>query len=212
LYNPKHFEETRVDVLHDHVRSHPLATFVTLTSRGLNANHLPLLLKAEPGPFGALHGHVSRANPVWKDLDSSVDALAIFSGPSAYISPSWYPTKARNGEAVPTWNYAVVHAYGRVRIVEDPEWLRTHVDALSRAHEDGRPEPWTIADAPGKYIDRLLGGIVGFEIPVTRLEGKWKVSQNHPAENRAGVVSGLTSSGDAADAAVAALVRDRGPS
>ncbi len=210
MHTPKHFEEPRIEVLHELIRKQSLATLVVMGSSGLNANHIPLYLSGEPGPLGTLRGHVSRSNPVWKDFDAAIEALAIFSGPEAYITPNWYATRRETGQAVPTWNYVVVHAQGPLRVIEDPAWLRAHVEELTRHKESGFPEPWTMADAPSDYIARLLAGIVGLEMPVTRIEGKWKVSQNQPEANRRGVVAGLEASGDPHAPAMAALVRERG--
>ena len=191
MHTPKHFEETRIEVLHDLIRRQSLATLIVMGSKGLNANHIPLHLSEAPGSLGTLRGHVSRSNPVWKDFDPAVPALAIFSGPDAYISPNWYATKKETGQAVPTWNYVVAHAYGPLRVVEDPAWLRAHIDELTRHKESAFPEPWTTQDAPADYIARLLGGIVGLEIEVSRIEGKWKVSQNRQEADRRGVAIGL---------------------
>lgn len=211
MYTPKHFEEPRVDVLHELMRRHSLATLVTMGRNGLEANHIPLFLSPDPAPLGALRGHVSRSNPMWKNVDTGIEALAVFAGPDAYISPSWYATKRETGQAVPTWNYVVAHASGPLRVIEDPEWLRAHVEELTRAHEESRPEPWRIGDAPPDYIARLMAGIVGIEMTLSRIEGKWKVSQNQPPQNRAGVIEGLETSGGEAAAAIARLVRERGP-
>ena len=191
MYVPAHFEETRLEVLHDLVRNHPLATLVTLDRSGLNANHIPMELDPGPESLGTLRGHVSRANPVWRDFSCDVAALAIFQGPEVYITPSWYQTKQESGKVVPTWNYAVVHAYGPLRIVEDPVWLRALVERLTNRHEAQREEPWEVADAPDEYIESQLRGIVGIEIPIERLMGKWKVSQNRPEADRKGVSKGL---------------------
>ena len=191
MYVPAQFEETRLEVLHDLVRNHPLATLVTLDRAGLNANHIPMELNPEPQSLGTLRGHVSRANPMWREFSSDVPALAIFQGPEIYITPSWYQTKQESGKVVPTWNYAVVHAYGPLRIVEDPGWLRALVGRLTDRHEADRAEPWEVADAPNDYIEGQLRGIVGIEIPVERLIGKWKVSQNRPEVDRQGVSRGL---------------------
>jgi len=191
MYVPSHFEETRLAVLHDLVRNHPLATLVTLDRDGLNANHIPIELDPEPSPLGTLRGHVSRANPLWRDFSADVGTLVIFQGPETYITPSWYQTKQESGKVVPTWNYAVVHAYGPLRIVEDPVWLRALVERLTDRHEAQRAEPWEVADAPDDYIKGQLQGIVGIEIPIERLIGKWKVSQNRPEVDRKGVSTGL---------------------
>lgn len=206
MYVPKHFEETRVEILHELIRAHPLAALVTLTPDGLDANHIPFEIDPEPVPFGTLRGHIARANFLWRDFSREVQALAIFQGPDSYISPSWYPTKRETGSVVPTWNYAVVHAHGPLRAIEDRRWLRELVERLTNRHEAGRSDPWTVTDAPAAYIDQLLGAIVGLEIPITRLIGKWKVSQNRPAHDQDGVVEGLLREGREAATAMADLV------
>jgi transcriptional regulator len=185
MYIPDHFREDRPDILHDAMQR---IGFATLITTGLEANHLPMLLEG-----GVLRGHVARANPVWKA--GADEALAIFLGPHAYVSPSWYPGKALTGKAVPTWNYLTVHARGALRWIEDGDWLRAHVRALSDTHEAGRAEPWKIGNAPASYLDGLLRAIVGFELTITRLEGKWKLSQNRDAADRAGVREGLVVDG-----------------
>ena len=185
MYVPDHFREDRPEVLHDAVRR---IGFATLVTQGLEANHLPMLLQD-----GVLRGHVARANPVWKAGPG--DALAIFLGPHAYVSPSWYPSKAETGKAVPTWNYIAVHARGRMRWIDDAEWLRAHVGQLSATHEAGRDVPWMISDAPAGYIDSMLRGIVGFELSIQMLEGKWKLSQNRDEADRAGTREGLRRDG-----------------
>ena len=206
MYIPQHFEESRIEVLHGLMRAHPLATLVTLSGAGINANHIPLHLSEDAGQFGRLQGHVARANSVWQDLAPEVEALAIFHGPQGYISPSWYPTKKQHGQVVPTWNYAVVHAYGTLQVIRDPAWIRSQLEALTRQSEAALAEPWTIADAPQDYIDRLASGIVGIEMVITRLSGKWKASQNQPPGNQAGVIAGL---GEQGAAELAALVAER---
>lgn len=207
MYLPKHFAETRVEVLHELIRAHPFGALVTLTAGGLDANHIPFEVDAEPGPFGTLRGHVARANPVWRDLSPGAEALVIFQGVDAYVSPSWYPTKAETGKVVPTWNYAVVHAHGVPRFIDDRAWLRAFVEKLTTRHEAPRPEPWKITDAPADYIDAQVGAIIGLEIPIARLIGKWKVSQNRPAQDRDGVVEGLSREGGQRGAVMADLVR-----
>ena len=206
MYRPKHFEESRIDVMHALAREHPLATLVTLGATGLNANHIPLEVEPEPTPLGTLRGHVARANPVWQDLAAGVEALAIFQGPSIYVSPAWYPSKRETGKVVPTYNYAVVHAYGPVHIVEDAAWLRSLVERLTNRFEAGRAEPWQVSDAPAGFIDTQLRAIVGIEIPISRLHGKWKLSQNRSAMDHAGVVAALSASADPAATAVARLM------
>lgn len=202
MYNPPHFEESRIEVLHQLMRAHPLAALVTLSSDGLNANHIPLHLAPQVGSLGILRGHVARANPVWQDLAEGVDVLAIFQGPQAYVTPSWYPTKQEHGKVVPTWNYTVVHAHARLRVKDDPAWVREQIEALTHQQEAAMPAPWAVADAPADYVARLANGIVGIELEITRLTGKWKVSQNQPAQNQAGVARGLRSLGEEAAAAL----------
>jgi transcriptional regulator len=206
MYIPKHFDEPRIEVLHELIRARPLSTLVTLSSHGLNANHVPMLLSAEAGPFGTLHGHVARANPVWQDFSKEVEVLAIFHGPEAYITPSWYATKAETGKVVPTWNYAVAHAYGTLRIIDDASWLPAHLAALTAHNEAAFPAPWQLSDAPQDYTEKLMGAIVGIEIVITRLSGKWKVSQNQPAQNQETVIAGLRGQADGESQAMAALV------
>jgi transcriptional regulator len=206
MYVPKHFDESRVDVLHDLICARPLATLVTLSSDGLTANHVPLLISAEPVPFGTLRGHVARSNPIWTDIAKGVEVLAVFHGPDAYISPSWYSTKAETGKVVPTWNYAVVHAYGTLRIVDDPSWLRANLEALTTHNESAFAEPWHVSDAPQDFTQRLIAAVVGIEIVITRLTGKWKVSQNQPHQNQVGVVQGLRKSSSTRAQEMAALV------
>jgi len=214
MYSPAHFQETRTPVLHDLIRAHPLAVLVTLDANGLVANHIPMELDATTGELGTLRGHVARSNPVWHAHRAEVEAMAVFQGPDGYITPSYYATKATTGKVVPTWNYATVHAYGPLRAIEDPGWLRRFVEQLTDRHEAelaraGEPA-WKVGDAPAAYIAKLLEAIVGLELPVTRLEGKWKVSQNRAADDRAGVAAGLERSDDPRRHAMAALVRERG--
>jgi transcriptional regulator len=194
MYTPKHFEEPRTEAIHELIRARPLSTLVTLTSAGLNANHIPLHLAATPA-FGTLRGHVARANRFWSDYAKDVEVLAIFHGPDSYITPSWYATKKETGKVVPTWNYAVVHAYGALRIIDDASWVRDQLEALTAHNEAGFAKPWAVSDAPHEYTEKLINNIVGFEIVITRLTGKWKVSQNQPEQNQAGVIEGLINSG-----------------
>ena len=150
-----------------------------------------MLVEAGPGPFGTLHGHLAKANPQGRGNRADIEALAIFLGPDAYISPNWYATKQETGKVVPTWNYLAVHAYGPIRFFNEPDRLLALVTSLTDTHEAGQPKPWAVGDAPADYIRGMLNGITGFELPITRLDGKWKMSQNRPAEDRAGVVAGL---------------------
>jgi transcriptional regulator len=208
MYVPSHFEETRVEVLHELIRQRPLAALVTLGSDGLNANHIPFEVDAQPAPFGTLRGHVARANPVWRDCSGAVDALVIFQGAHAYVSPAWYATKQETGKVVPTYNYMVVHAYGALRIVEDPAWLRALVGRLTDRFEAERANPWKVTDAPADFVEKQVRAIVGVEIPVRRLLGKWKVSQNRPATDREGVVRGLRETQDGDAAVIANVVKE----
>jgi transcriptional regulator len=207
MYVPAHFEEPRVEVLHALIRAHPLGALVVPTAAGLVANHVPFEIVPDPAPFGTLRAHIARANPLWRDASPDVEALVIFQGPDTYVSPAWYPTKAETAKVVPTWNYAVAHAHGPVRFIDDRAWLRAFVEGLTNHHEAGRPEPWKVADAPADFVDALLGAIVGLEISITRLVGKWKVSQNRPPNDREGVAEALQREGSDTAAAVARLVR-----
>lgn len=215
MYSPAHFTETRPEVLHALITSHPLGTLVTLTSSGLDANHIPFELHPTPAPaapHGTLRAHVARANPVWRDPLPTHDALVIFQGPQTYITPTWYEdTKPATGKVVPTWNYCVVHAHGPMRVIDDRDWLRAQLESLVRRHESAQPTPWHISDAPADFIEKQLAAIVGIEIPITRLVGKWKVSQNRPAADRAGIVAGLASTPHPDAPAMAALVRAHAP-
>jgi transcriptional regulator len=206
MYNPSHFREDRIEVIHQLIREHTLATLVTLGPDGLLASHLPLILDPDPAPLGTLRGHLARANPQWKELDPKISALAIFQGPQAYISPNWYATKSETGKVVPTFNYVAVHAYGPLEVITDPALILEHVRALTRHHEARFPEPWQVEDAPADFIESQLKAIVGLKIPIARLEGKWKTSQNRPEADRAGVVEGLKDLGDPDSRAMADLV------
>ena len=190
--HPLH-KEDRTDVLHDAIRRTGLATLVTLMDAGLIASHVPMLLDAEPAPNGTLIGHLARPNPQARGAIG--EALAIFQGSEGYITPSWYATKRATGTVVPTWNYVAIHAYGTIEFFDDRERLRDVVTRLTERQETPRAEPWAVTDAPGDFIDAMLKGIVGFALPIARLEGKWKMSQNRPAEDRAGVIAGLTADG-----------------
>lgn len=207
MYVPAHFAENDRTVLHSLIRSAPFATWVNQGESELQVNHIPFLLDTSVGEFGVLRGHVARANPVWRTLSQTLPSVVVFQGPQAYITPSWYPSKREHGKVVPTWNYAVVHAHGMPRLIEDPAALLRVVSDLTDAHEANRVLPWHVADAPADYVDKLLQAIVGIEIPITRLVGKWKISQNQPLANRHGVVEGLAAAdGDDAQA-LAALMR-----
>src|SRR5690349_15617024 len=179
MYLPNSFAERDVPTLFAFMEAHPLATLVTSSATGLFATHLPLVLDRAAGPMGTLFGHVARANPHSRyATEGAPEALVIFSGPDAYITPEWYRTKQETGRVVPTWNYIAVHAYGALRLHDDPAFLRPHLERLTHQHEGSRPTPWHVSDAPADYIDQQLKAIVGVELVISRLEGKWKMSQN----------------------------------
>lgn len=207
MYMPKQFDETRVDIMHELIRARPLATLVTMSSHGLNANHIPMYLSEEPEPFGTLRGHVARSNSMWSDLQVGIEVLVIFHGPDAYITPSWYATKKETGKVVPTWNYAVVHAYGVLRIMDDATWVRAQLEALTAHSERKLTKQWAVSDAPHEFTEKLLEAIVGIEIVITKLSGKWKVSQNQPTQNQASVIEGLENSGIPDNVLMAELVK-----
>jgi len=200
MYVPRHFAEDDVAEMHALMRANPLATLVTHGPDGLNANHIPLLLAG-----GRLQGHVARANPLWQAGTVAGEVLVVFQGDDSYISPSGYATKAEHGKVVPTWNYAAVHAYGELRVIDDPRWIFAQISALTATNEAALPQPWAVTDAPADYIEKMLGAVVGIEITITRLLGKWKVSQNQPAVNQASLIAALEKAGDP----MAGLIRAR---
>jgi transcriptional regulator len=206
MYLPKHFEQTDAQALHALMREHPLAALVSVLDGEPTADHVPLEFDAQTN---TLRGHVARANAVWRKAAGST-VLAAFQGPQAYITPSWYPSKAATAKVVPTWNYAVVHARGKLRITEDAAWLRALVGRLTDTHEAARAHRWQVDDAPADYIEQMLRAIVGIEIEVTQLVGKWKVSQNRDAADRAGVAAGLGTLTGADARAMAALIHRAG--
>lgn len=203
MHVPPSFREQRTDVLHALVRAHPLATLVTTNEDGVDAHHLPLLL-TNAGEFGTLQGHASRALNFARWSNTRV--LVIFQAAAAYVSPSWYPSKERTGMAVPTWNYAVVHARGELKVIDDATWVRRHLDALTHSHEHARTTPWTLEDAPAEYTAKLVGSLVGLEIRIEQLTGKFKLSQNRQPDDRKGVIAGLTAEQTASADAVARLM------
>jgi transcriptional regulator len=208
MYQPPHFREDRLEVQHALIRAHPLGLLISGGPGGLMANPVPFLLLPELSERGTIHCHVSRANPHWRELETVDECLIVFQGPQEYITPSWYETKRATGKVVPTWNYATVHAWGKPRVIHDTDWLRANVEGLTRAHEGTRAAPWAVADAPPEFVAAQLRGIVGIEIPIARIEGKWKVSQNRTEQDRVGVVAGLQQQGEPS-AAMASLVADR---
>ena len=211
MYIPPANAEQRLDVLHAFICAHPLATLVTVSDAGLFASHLPVLLDPARGPFGTIEGHIARANPHHR-LATAMEGLLVFLGPDAYVSPSWYAAKQEHGRVVPTWNYIAVHAYGAVRFRDDEAFLRSQVARLTAHHEARREHPWAVADAPASYIDAQLRAIVGVEVEISRLEGKWKMSQNRSEADIDGVIEGLSASGEPAHIAVAEVVEQVRPS
>lgn len=200
MYTPSYFKETRIEALHGLIHDFPFATVVTRGDTGLVANHLPFELVGDH----LLYGHVARGNEL-RHADGA-EVLLIFRGPDGYVSPNWYPSKHETGREVPTWNYAVVHVHGRLRVVEDAVWLRTLLERLTDRHEAGLPAPWKVSDAPEDHIEKSLRGIVGLEIAIERIEGKFKLSQNHPEANRLGVIAGLRRRAGDGDAELAELM------
>lgn len=202
MYLPRHFAETRTEALHGLIDAHPFATVVANGVAGLVANHLPFVQHD-----GVLRGHVARGNEL-AGMDGTA-VLAIFHGPQGYVSPNWYPSKHETGREVPTWNYAVAHVHGRLRVIDDASWLRALLDALTDRHEATEPAPWNVADAPADHVEKLLRAVVGVEIAIERIDGKFKLSQNHPAANRAGVVAGLERRAQGDDLALATLMQQQ---
>jgi len=209
MYLPRHFEQADALALQGLIRDHPLATLVSTGADGLTADHVPLEFDPSPGPHGTLRGHVARANPLWRHAEGG-QVLAVFHGPQAYVSPSWYPSKSDTHKVVPTWNYVVVHAHGALRAVDDAPWLRDLVGRLTDRHEAASAQPWAVGDAPADYLQQMLRAIVGIEIVLTRLVGKWKTSQNRSQADRLGVASALAGAPGDDARAMAALVRGRG--
>lgn len=203
MYTPKHFSAPNTAALHALMRAYPFATLVVTTATGIEINHLPLHLNAA----GELSGHLARANPLWQAIQAEQPVMAIFHGPHAYVTPSWYATKAQTGRVVPTWNYVVVHVRGTLRLIEDARWLRSHLAALTAQQEAAFEQPWQLEDAPAGFIDILMQAVVGIEIDITQLTGKWKVSQNQPPENQLGVLQGLSASEVAHGNAMAEIVQ-----
>ena len=206
MYTPRAFALDDLPEIQQLIQHTRLAQVVTLGEQGLQASHLPLLLNPDEGPYGTLYGHLAKANPQWRDLQNGSDALVIFAGAEAYISPAFYPAKTEHGKVVPTWNYIAVHAYGKVEVFTDAERLLRLVSALTDRHEAGRAQPWAVSDAPADYIDGMLKAIVGFALPIDRVIGKRKLSQNRSAADMAGVREGLAASTDVRDQTLARFI------
>jgi transcriptional regulator len=207
MYIPKHHEELDLAVLHSLIKAHPLGAWVIQSEGELVVNHIPLLLDARRGKHGTLVGHVARANPAWKSFSTTCNSVVIFQGAESYITPSWYPSKHEHGKVVPTWNYAVVHAHGMPRAIGDRDWLLEHLTQLTHEHESKQALPWKLSDAPQDFIRRMMQAIVGIEIPIDKLVGKWKVDQDSADADKLGVVAGLMGRGDSPSKEMAALVR-----
>jgi transcriptional regulator len=207
MYVQNIFEETRTEVLHGLMCDHPMASLVMLTPNGLDANNLPIEVDATRGPLGTLRCHVGKMNPCWRDFSPDLEAMVIFQGPNAYISPSWYVNGQKSGKVLPSWNYAVVHAYGTIRVMDDDAWLMRHLGELARRNETGREKPWQMQDAPEDFVKKSAEFIVGLEITITRLIGKWFVSQQRTAADRESVSAALLRESKPSAAAVAALIR-----
>jgi transcriptional regulator len=211
MYVPDHFRVEDLAQMHALMRGRPFAALVSAGSAGLYASHLPTVLKDE-GTYGTIECHLARGNPHWRELAEGGEALMIFTGPEGYITPNWYPTKAETGKVVPTWNYAVVHAYGRPEVKDDRDWLRRHVGELVDQQERTEAMPWKLSDAPDSYIDVMTRGIVGFRFEITRLQGKWKMSQNRQTQDWEGVVQGLEARASGDDLEIAAAVAQQNAS
>jgi transcriptional regulator len=209
MYQPQHFREERLAVQHALIREHSLGLLITSGPGGLQANHIPFLVDSGATERGTLRAHLARANPQLLELPAVAECMVVFQGPQIYISPSLYPTKREHGKVVPTWNYVTVHAWGRPQVMDDAAWLRQQIDDLTTHNERTRADVWKVSDAPETYVAAQIKGIVGLEIPIARIEGKWKVSQNRPAVDQAGVVEGLRGQSDNADA-MARQVAERG--
>jgi transcriptional regulator len=206
MYQPSAFREERVETLHELIRGHPLATLITAGAGGLIANLVPFIL-VDKGDKGTLRAHIAKANDQVGALKAGAETLVVFQGPEAYITPAWYPSKEEHGRVVPTWNYVLVQVRGTPHVIDDPGWLRSQIGALTAAQEDGRAHPWNVSDAPEGFIDGQIRAIIGIEIPIVTIEGKWKVSQNRSAADRQGVVQGLQD--EAGNEEMARLVADR---
>jgi|SRR5580658_3254950 transcriptional regulator len=210
MYQPPAFREDRIEVQHQLIRAHPLGLLITAGPAGLIANPLPFLIDPSGSEKGSLRVHLARANPQWRELEAVEECLVVFQGPQDYVTPSWYATKRETGKVVPTWNYATVHAWGRPRVMNnDDAWLRRQLEDLTRSREGRRAAPWQVDDAPAEFVAAQMRAIVGVEIPIRRIEGKWKMSQNRPLADRAGVIAGFREQGESGDL-IATLVAERG--
>lgn len=208
MFCPHAFQVTDETLCHELIRQYALGTLISVSESGVEADHLPFLLTQVKGEY-CLQSHIARSNPLWKNVTEKASVLVTFQGPQHYISPQYYATKQATGKAVPTWNYAVVHARGNIAFVHDPLWLRQVLEALTAVHEQTQAHPWSLADAPPAYIEKMLSAIVGIQIPIASLEGKWKLSQNQPEKNRLGVIQGLTRENTPAALQMAAWIKQQ---
>jgi len=206
MYQPKSFQQDNVDEMKAMMKAYPLATLVTTGQHGTQANHIPLILKEVAAGEHVLWGHLAKANPLWQELDNSASVLVIFHGPNGYVSPNYYPTKQEHGKVVPTWNYVAVHVRGELAFIHEDEWKLEMLNKLTAQHESQQKDPWSVSDAPKAFTQSLLGAIVGFEIKVTVMEGKWKAGQNQPRKNRQGTIDGLSVSQNSADKKMAEVM------
>lgn len=211
MYIPSANREDDPAELRSFMRAHPLCALVSVSGRGLVATHLPVVLHESESGFGTLRGHIARGNTQWRELDPRVEALAIFTGPQHFISASWYPGKKTHGKEVPTWNYVAVHVYGQLRAVDDPEWLLEHVKCLTDQQEVIAEVPWKVSDAPAAFIDKMTRAIVGLELQISRIEGRWKASQNRREDEALAVMAGLDQVGTAESVAMRDLIKERRP-
>ncbi|MCV2355599.1 FMN-binding negative transcriptional regulator [Paucibacter sp. B2R-40] len=209
MYVPPYHAQTELNSVQSLIEAQPLGAWVISGAEGLIANHIPFILDRSRGEFGTLRAHVSRANPVWQQLAASTDSLVMFQGPQSYITPSWYPTRLTEGKVVPTWNYVVAHAHGKARAVEDPRWILQLLRDLTEHSEAQQALPWKIEDAPLDFISRLARAVVGIEIPISKLQGKWKLSQDEAMPDRLGTADKLLALGDANSVALAGLVTEQ---
>jgi len=211
MYEPPLHRQEDLAAEHELIRQNPLGLLISHGPSGLLANAIPFLIFAEASKLGTLRAHVARANPQWKDLQVAEEALVVFQGVDHYISPSYYETKRETGKVVPTWNYLIVQARGKPRVIEDSGWLRTQIEALTRKKESDRAAPWAVSDAPDDFVAAQIHQIVGVEIEIADLRGKWKASQNRNAKDQAGVIAGLRAEGEPAAAEMAGIVERSAP-
>jgi transcriptional regulator len=211
MYQPLPHRQEQLEAQHALIRSHPLGLLISHGAEGLQANSIPFLIDPQASKFGTLQAHMARANGQWRALDAASEVLVVFQGADHYITPGWYETKRETGKVVPTWNYVMVQARGRPRIIEDAGWLRAQIEALTKKQERARPAPWAVGDAPESFIEMQIKAIVGLEIEITDIAGKWKASQNRPVADRVGVVAGLEALGDEASREMASIVREAAP-